>query len=221
MNPNIAIKHNQNRIAPNSTQNGRAEIHYPETEKKIVGETDFHYLQIELLHQSLRLFFAGRNDVYISADIMVYYEEGKPRRHFAPDLMVCFGIENKKRRIYKLWEEKIVPSVIFEIASNSTWEKDVNKKRKLYEKLGVAEYYIFDPEYKYLGQPLMAYHLEFGELVRQSTSEKRIFSAALNLELIDTGENLRVFDTEQNEFIPTAQELKAELDKIKSNQNTK
>ena len=90
------------------------------------------------------------------------------------------------RRTYKLWEEKSVPQVIIEVVSKETWEKDVTTKRRLYERLGVAEYYVVDPEYKYLPSPLFAYHLEFGELVRQSIENKRVYSQALGLELVDT-----------------------------------
>lgn len=209
MNPNTAVGKKPVKANSAAQSNGSpaAEIYYPESDRKIMGETDFHFLQIQLLMELLQLFFDKRTDVYVSSDIFVYYEEGNTRRRFAPDVMVCFGIENQKRRTYKLWEEKVVPSVIFEIASSETWEKDVTSKRKLYEDLGVQEFYIFDPEYKYLPQPLRAYHLEFGELVRQSAANNRIFSPALGLELVDTGEKLRFFDSNKQAFVPTAQEL--------------
>lgn len=73
----------------------------------------------------LRLFFADKKDVYLASDLIVYYEEGNPNRRFAPDLMICFGTQNKKRRTYKLWEEKIVPQFIIEVVFKETWEKDV------------------------------------------------------------------------------------------------
>lgn len=215
MNTNVAVKNKTETLSPPT--NGKQEIFYPTEEIKKVGETDFHYQQIEMLYQMLRLFFEAREDVYLSSDIMVYYEEGNPRRRFAPDLMVCFGQTNKKRRSYKLWEEKVVPSVIIEIASNATWEKDVKTKRRLYERLGVAEYYIFDPEYRYLKQPFLAYRLEYGELVRMAADDNRIYSPAIGLELVDTGEGLRLFNPETQEFLPTISEMAAELAKLKAN----
>ena len=213
MNTNVAVKLPKGRV---SSENG--EVYYPSEEKKKLGETDYQHIQISVLEQALRLFLSEKKDVYLASDLIVYYEEGNPNRRFAPDLMVCFGVENKKRRSYKIWEEKVVPAVIIEVASEATWQKDVTTKRRLYEKLGVAEYYVIDPEYKYLTQPMLAYRLEFGELVRLAVQNDRIFSELLNLEIVNTGEDFRFFDVENDEFIPTVSEitaLKAEIERLK------
>jgi len=202
MNTNIAVSSPKSKIQP---KNG--EIFYPSEEKKKLGETDFQHIQILILEQQLRIFLSEKKDIYLASDLIVYYEEGNPNRRFAPDLMICFGVENKKRRSYKIWEEKQVPQVIIEVASEATWQKDVTTKRRLYERLGVAEYYIIDPEYKYLTQPLIAYRLEFGDLVRQAINNNRIFSHLLDLELVNTGTDFRFFNLETDNFLPTAQEL--------------
>jgi Uma2 family endonuclease len=196
----------------------KPEVFYPTEELKKMGETDFHYQQIELLFQMLKVFFESRQDVYFASDIMFYYEEGNANKRFAPDLMICFGVKNEKRRSYKLWEEKVVPSVVIEVASNATWEKDVTTKRRLYEKLGVQEYYVLDPEYKYLPQPMIAYRLEFGELVRLSIQNDRIFSEALKLDLVNTGEDFRLFDLVKDAFILTVNDISAlqnEIERLK------
>lgn len=203
MNTNIAVSSPKSKIQP---KNG--EIFYPSEERKKMGETDYQHIQISILEQQLRLFLSEKKDVYLASDLIVYYEEGNPNRRFAPDLMICFGAENKKRRIYKLWEEKIVPQLIIEVVSKETWERDVKFKRRLYERLGVKEYFIIDPEYKYLPSPLFAYRLEFGELVRQSINNNRIFSELLGLELVDTDLDFRVFNPETQEFLPTSEDLK-------------
>ena len=189
-----------------------------------MGETDFQHLQISILEQMLRLFLLNKKDVYLASDLIVYHEEGNPNRRFAPDLMICFGVENKKRRTYKIWEEKVVPQVVIEIVSKETWQKDVTTKRRLYERLGVAEYYIVDPEYKHLPSSMFAYRLEFGELVRQAINDKRIFSPLLGLELVDTGADFRLFNPETQEFLPTSEDLQnkvkqleAELARLKEN----
>lgn len=208
MNTNIAVKDKTETLSPPT--NGKTEVYYPSEERKKMGETDYQHLQISILEQMLRLFLRNKKDVYLASDLIVYYEEGNPNRRFAPDLMVCFGAENKMRRTYKLWEEKIVPQVIIEIVSKETWKKDVTTKRRLYERLGVAEYYVVDPEYKYLPSPLFAYRLEFGELVRQAVENKRVFSQALGLELVDTGEDFRFFNPETDEFLPTGEDLRIE-----------
>ena len=220
MNTNVA-----DILPKNKIQQKNGEVFYPSEESKKMGETDYQHLQISILEQQLRLFLSEKKDVYLASDLIVYYEEGNPNRRFAPDLMICFGVENKKRRSYKIWEEKQVPSIIIEVASEATWQKDVTTKRRLYEKLSVAEYYVIDPEYKYLPQPILAYRLEFGELVRLSIQNDRILSAVLNLEIVNTGEDFRFFDAEKNEFISTVSDissvkdentqLKAEIERLK------
>lgn len=202
--------------AVNLSLSNNKEIYYPTEEKKKLGETDYQHLQISMLEQMLQTFLLNRTDVYLASDLILYYEEGNVNKRVAPDLMICFGVENKLRRNYKLWEEKVVPQVVIEVASRETWQKDVTTKRRLYEKLGVQEYYVIDPEYLYLPTPLMAYRLEFGELVRQAIYDNKVFSPALNLELVDTGKDFRLFDSKANKFLPTLLEVLAELESLKA-----
>ena len=129
MNTNVAVKNKTETLSP--LTNGKTEVYYPSEERKRMGETDYQHIQISILEQMLRLFLMNRKDVYLASDLIVYYEEGNPNRRFAPDLMVCFGAENKMRRTYKLWEEKVVPQVIVEVVSKETWHKDVTTKRRL------------------------------------------------------------------------------------------
>jgi Uma2 family endonuclease len=212
MNTNVTVK--DKKSSPSS--NGKTEIEYPSEEKKKLGETDYQHIQISILEQALRLFLADRKDVYLASDLIVYYEEGNPNRRFAPDIMICFGVEKKKRRTYKLWEEKVVPRVVIEVVSKETWQKDVTTKRRLYERLGVEEYFVVDPEYKYLPAPMFAYRLEFGELVRQNIAENRISIQALGLELVNTGKEFRVFDPETDEFLPTSEDLQAKVKRLEA-----
>ncbi len=217
MNPTVAVKPRKNKVSPNET-NGKKEIYYPEEEPKEktkLGETDYQHNQISKLETMLRLFLKDRQDVYLASDLLFFYEEGKPRLRLAPDIMICFGVENKMRRSYKLWEEKVSPSFVIEIASKETWDKDLTTKRRIYEKIGVGEYYIFDPEYSYLPVPLLAYHLENGEFIAQKVVKNRVTSKVLGLELVDNGKDLRLFNPKTNEFLPTIQEL-AELESSKN-----
>ena len=201
----------------------KAEIFYPVSDGKPMGETDFHVQTITYLYQTLTAFFDSVTDVKILADIMFYYEEGNPRKVFSPDVMIVKGVGNHPRRSYKLWEEKQFPQVIFEISSRKTWGEDLNKKWLLYQQLGVKEYYIFDPEYDYLPEPLIAYHIKRGELRQVPTKNGRIFSEELGLEIVDTGKGLRLFNTATNEFMRTLSEsenevlrLRKELERLRS-----
>lgn len=126
------------------------EVDYPETDGKPMAETDIHADLMIQLRESLKSFFASQPDVYVSGNLLLYYEEGNPRKSVSPDVFVVFGAGKHKRRIYKLWQERRAPDVVFEISSRGTWGEDLHKKFQLYARLGVSEYYVFDPEYDYL-----------------------------------------------------------------------
>jgi len=192
----------------------RTEIYYPESDGKPMAETDIHREQMYYLIETLKIHFASRTDVYVSGNIMFYYEEGNIRKVFSPDVMVCFGVSGDIRRTYKLWEEGQFPQVIFEISSRGTWGEDLNKKWFLYQQFGVKEYYIFDPEYDYLPEPLVAYRVKRGELKQVPIKNRRIFSEELGLEIVDTGEGLRLFNPTTNEFMRTLSESEIEIARL-------
>lgn len=188
------------------TKREKEEIFYPESDGKPMGETDFHIQTITYLYQALNAFFSNKSDVKILADIMIYYEEGSPHKVFSSDVAVVKGVGKHLRRSYKLWEEKQFPQVVFEISSRATWGDDLNKKWYLYQKFGVKEYYIFDPEYDYLPEPLIAYRLKKDELRQVKVKNGKIFSDELGLEIVDTGKGLRLYDPQAKEFIKTLEE---------------
>ncbi len=193
----------------------REEIYYPESDGKPMAETDIHRNQMNYLIESLKLFFKDRKDIYVSGNIMFYYEQGNPYKSFSPDVMICFDVSPSDRRVYKLWEENQFPQVIFEISSRATWGEDLNKKWFLYQKFGVREYYIFDPEYDYLPEPLIAYRLKKGELRQVKVKNNRIFSEELGLEVVDTGEGLRLYDPQTKEFLKTLEEASEEINRLR------
>ena len=54
---------------------------------------------------ALRVYYSERADVYVSGDLLIYYEEGNPRVSVAPDAFVVFGVEDRVRMNCKVWEE--------------------------------------------------------------------------------------------------------------------
>ena len=181
-------------------------IFYPESDGKQMGETDWHRNLMAHLIDTLKIHFQARPDVYVTGNIMFYYVEGNPRKSISPDVMVCFGVEKKLRRTYKLWAEGRAPSVVIEISSRATWDEDLKKKLSLYAQMGVAEYYVFDPEYDYLKEPLLAYRLVNGEYIKLKVVNGSIYSPILDLELVDTGETLRLRDPCAGEWLLSAAE---------------
>lgn len=182
------------------------EVYYPESDGKPMAETDKHAKTIISLWQSLENHFQADSLVYVTRNLLLYFEEGNPYRSVAPDVMFVRGVTDKDRRVYKLWEENTMPQVVFEITSRSTRSEDLHRKWNLYEKLGVLEYYIFDPEHEYF-EPFIACKRQEGELMQVEITEGRIFSDELGLEIVDTGETLRLFDPKTKEFLRTSQEM--------------
>lgn len=192
------------------------DVFYPDTDESIMPEGILHFLLSVNLASMLMTFFSKREDVKVFGNCMLYYEKGNRRKVISPDLMVCFGLKETPTRVYKLWETKVVPSVVIEFASETTWLNDVSTKLALYQKLGVKEYYIFDVEYNNLPESLLAYHLIDDELQQIAVNNKRILSHSLGLELVDTDETLRFFNTEANEFLMTMEETQAENERLKA-----
>ncbi len=194
---------------------GGEEIFYPETDENIMPEGIRHFLLSVRLASMLLAFFAKREDVKVFGNCMLYYEEGNPQKVVSPDLMICFGLQKTPMRVYKLWEEKVVPSVVIEFASETTWLNDVSTKLALYQKLGVKEYYVYDVEYDNLPESLLVYRLFDDELKQIEIEDKRVLSESLNLDLVDTGETLRFFNPETNEFLMTMEEIQTENESLK------
>lgn len=183
------------------------DIEYPESDGKPMAETDVHAALMIELRSALEAFFRDAPDVYVSGNLLLYYVEGDPRQCVAPDVFVVRGVGKRQRRIYKLWEEGRAPDVVFEISSRGTYKEDLQRKWQLYAHLGVAEYYIFDPEYDYLKEGLLAYRLSGSEYAEVDARDGALRSEVLGLDVVDTGETLRLRDPQTGRFLPTRQEM--------------
>ena len=184
-----------------------AAIYYPESDGQPVAETDVHRTLMFELIGMLQAFFRDDPHVYISGNLFVYYQEGNPRRVVAPDVFVVQGVPNRLRRIYKLWEEGVVPAVVFELTSRSTRGEDLHSKYDLYERLGVREYFLFDPLGEYLRPPCQGYRLEQGRYRPLAAgADGSLWSVALGLALHVRGTQLRLYDPEHQRWLPTPQE---------------
>ena len=142
-------------------------IHYPSSDGKPMAENDAQRDAIMYGIAALTRHFKGRRDVYVSGDLLIYYEEGNPRVSVAPDIFVVFGVEKRRRLNYKLWEEGQAPAFVLEVASPSTWREDVGRKRSVYARLGVREYWQYDPLGEHLAARLQGERLTPSGYVRQ------------------------------------------------------
>ena len=86
---------------------GREEIFYPEQRADDMGETSIHAKLINRLLAMLLHFFEQREDVFLSSNMNLYYEEGNPNKWYAPDWLIACGVPNHERSSYQIWKEKV------------------------------------------------------------------------------------------------------------------
>ncbi len=144
-----------------------APIEYPSSDGKPMAENDAQRSAIMYGIGALSRHFGDRRDVYVSGDLLIYFEEGNPRVSIAPDVFVVFGVEDRQRPNYKLWEEGPAPAFVLEVASPSTWRDDLGRKRSVYARLGVREYWQYDPSGELLPARLQGERLTRSGYVRQ------------------------------------------------------
>ena len=178
-------------------------IFYPESDGKPMAETDTHRdLMIDFI-QTLKHYFKNENDVYVSGNLFMYYEEGNAYKSISPDVFVVFGVEKKRRNTYKTWEENHTPDFVLEVASPSTIKEDLGPKKNLYNTvLAVKEYFIYDP----LGQivpSFLGFRLVNGKYQEIDIENNRMLSETLGLELGEYDEELRLFYPNTMELLQT------------------
>ena len=141
-----------------------AAAEYPCSDGQPMAESDVHARCMMYVVHALRSHFSrgGRENVYVSTNSFLYYEQGNPRAVVAPDVYVVFGAPGHLRDSYLLWNEPKAPDFVLEATSKSTRREDVGRKRDVYAALGVTEYFLYDPRAEYLTPALQGYRLEGG-----------------------------------------------------------
>jgi Uma2 family endonuclease len=125
----------------------KVQIVYPESDGKPMADNTLQAQYIVYLFDGLRALFRDDPNVFVAADLLWYPVEGDPNTCTAPDVMVVFGRPKGHRRSYLQWQEdNIPPQVVFEIWSPSNTYRDFVEKLTFYERHGVEEFYLYDPE---------------------------------------------------------------------------
>jgi Uma2 family endonuclease len=192
------------------------EIEYPSSDGEPMAESDITRDYMTYGVEALKLHFQGRSDVYVSANSFVYYEEGNKEAVVAPDIYAVFGVRKRQRDNYKIWREGgIAPQFVLEITSETTQDKDQEIKPEIYKKLGVIEYFQYDPSGDYLNpilqgvrlvngqyEPIFANNIGFDTLW--------LYSEVLGLELHIVSGELRLRNPQTGEFLKTYQQSEQE-----------
>jgi Uma2 family endonuclease len=179
---------------------------YADSDGRFMGDTEYHNTAMILTREALEDHFA-QDEVYVASNLIVYFKKGDPLARRDPDVLVAKGVKGKhKRRSFRVWEEKKLPQVLFEIASKKTWRADIGDKRALYAKIGIKEYFVFDPENRYLDRPLQGFRSVKGQSVPIPWSRHGLVSKQLGLILRVEGDMLRFIDRKTGKRILTRRE---------------
>lgn len=136
--------------------------------------------------------FNRRPDIFLDRDTNICYVPSNLNIRISPDIYVAFGVDARAirpRRLYLPWEVGKPPDLAIEVASYSTGREDVNLKPGIYARIGVPEYWRFDPTGgRYHGHPLYGGLLSNGayravDLTTEPDGILKGYSPALELSL--------------------------------------
>ena len=195
---------------------GPRAVEYPSSDGRPVAETPLHFDRLRDVATALQLRYAGREDVYVGVNMLVYDVPKERKSRLAPDVFVAFGVRKRSRDVYKLWEER-PPAFVLEVTSKSTSGRDLGEKRRRYAAWGVEEYFLYDPRAEYLSPPLRGLSLVGGAYREQPESVlpngvRGHRSEALGLHLWLRDGELRLHDPETGADLLTPAEQAARAD---------
>jgi Uma2 family endonuclease len=123
------------------------DIVYPDSDGQPMSDNTKQFRWITVIHYNLEWLFATNETVFVAGDLLWYPVEGNNKLRQAPDVMVAFGAKKGDRGSYMQWKEGgIAPQVVFEILSPGNTLTEMNKKQVFYNRYGVEEYYVYDPD---------------------------------------------------------------------------
>jgi Uma2 family endonuclease len=123
------------------------EIIYPDSDGQPMADNTKQYQWIVKIKENLEILFSSQSDVFIAGDLLWYPVEGNPKIRQAPDVLVVFGRPKGDRGSYQQWKENhLPPQVVFEILSPGNRTPAMINKSLFYQRHGVEEYYIYDPD---------------------------------------------------------------------------
>ena len=129
------------------TPETKPEIIYPDRDGEPMADNTKQFRWIVTIKENLEILFANNPEVFVAGDLLWYPVQGNNKIRQAPDAMVVFGRPKGDRGSYRQWkEDNIPPQVVFEILSLSNRSVKTGEEVLFYQRYGVQEYYIYDPD---------------------------------------------------------------------------
>ena len=195
-------------------------IVYPGPDGEPMAESDAARDYLVYGVEALKRYFQDRQDVYVSGNLWLCYKQNVPSAAVCPDVFVIFGVENRQRQSYKVWEENgKTPDLVLEVTSKKTYRNDEGEKRDIYEEMGVREYFQYDPTGDYLtprlkGRRLVGscYQIIIPDRLKDGTLVLSSVVLGLEMRLLRDG-RLQFIDPETGEYLRTPEE--SELQRVR------
>ncbi|MDS3859520.1 Uma2 family endonuclease [Thermosynechococcaceae cyanobacterium BACA0444] len=177
------------------------DIIYPDSDGQPMADNTKQFNWIVLLKENLECLFANDPHVFVGGDLLWYPVEGQPEIRIAPDVLVALGRPKGDRGSYRQWQEdNVAPQVVFEILSPGNTLREMTKKLHFYERYGVEEYYIYDPDrHELTGLERIADKLELIDNIEAWTSPR------LGIRFDWTPETLKVYYPDGKPFLSTVE----------------
>ncbi|MFL5655281.1 MAG: Uma2 family endonuclease [Ktedonobacteraceae bacterium] len=190
------------------------------TLEDLMGETSIHADLVRYLMLVLAWLFRGqRCAIY---ENLSFYQTPNSREYpLAPDIAVIKGVDYRHLRSWKVGKTGKTgpaPHVVFEIASEETWKKDVEEKPLRYALMGVEEYFFYDPDdsphWRHPRRKLLGWQFDtvtgaITEMVPDQ--EGRLWSHHLDSFLVPDGISLRLYDSNHQLRLTEAEALAQKL----------
>ena len=154
--------------------------------------------------------FGQRPDTFLSSNTILCYDPDDLNVRVSPDVYLAFGVDAqaiRPRKLYLPWEVGKPPDWVLEIGSTSTGREDVGRKRDIYARIGVPEYWRFDPkDGAYHGEKLAGERLVGGVYrpIALTTAPDGIlkgYSPVLGLSLCWDNNWPRLYDPATNSYL--------------------
>ena len=210
--PEVLAEEEARLVAEFHERERRSEAKYPSSDGKPMSENDVQGYAIHYFVDAVRLrWYVDQPNVYVASDLLIYAKEGDQAAVAAPDLFVVIGTRDLPRYSYRLWEEPKPPDFALEVASPSSWKRDLNEKRDIYESMGVKEYVACDPRAEFYEPPLRGFRLEGGAYVPVMPERRggawTLHSEVLGLTFRQFDQEVRLMDPATGQDFPTYDEL--------------
>ena len=107
--------------------------------------------ELNEIHNLLRAYvtdFDSRPDIFLDRETNICYDRRNLNVRVSPDVYLAFGVDARAirpRKLYLPWEAGKPPDWALEITSESTGREDIDRKPAIYARIGVPEYWRFDP----------------------------------------------------------------------------